>query len=400
MNSTARLFFGFLRVLARVLIVVALFSGYNKTLGAEPNVVSVAGGAYHSLFVLSDGSLWAMGKNTDGELGDGTTTSRITPVKILSSHVKAVAAGKNFSLFLKDDGSVWGMGANDLGQLGNGVTSKPSTSPAQIVVRGVTAIAASFDFSMFLFTDGSVWAVRKNDQGQLGDGTKIDRIKPVKTTIYDVQAIAVGWKFSLFLRKDGTVWASGENNCGEFGDGTQNDNPVPHLVVGGNDSKVGGKITGISAGMQFSLLLSEKNLPWGMGNDAYFQLGLHASTDDKLFGPIQLTPDQLFSGKFKAVAAGSNFSLFLSANGDLWVVGNNEFGQMGDGSKTEHERPVKVVAGEVRMIWAGRGNSFFAKNDGTLWAMGADDFGQLGDGSIDNKTIPVQIYPPAGSKKQ
>src|SRR5215831_13928168 len=126
--------------------------------------------ARHSMFLKSDGSLWAMGWNIFGGLGDGTTTNAIRPEQIVASNVTAVAVGGSHSLFLKSDGSLWAMGYNGAGQLGDG-TFNSTNRPKQIVSNNVTAIAAGAGHSLFLKSDGSLWAMGENDYGQLGDGT-------------------------------------------------------------------------------------------------------------------------------------------------------------------------------------------------------------------------------------
>ncbi|MDA1048132.1 MAG: hypothetical protein O3A82_14535, partial [Verrucomicrobia bacterium] len=100
---------------------------------------SYANFADHSLFLKSDGSLHAMGRNTFGQLGDGTTTNRNTPVQVVSSGVTQIAAGQDHSLFLKSDGSLHAMGGNAYGRLGDGTTTN-RTSPVQVVSSGVTQI--------------------------------------------------------------------------------------------------------------------------------------------------------------------------------------------------------------------------------------------------------------------
>jgi alpha-tubulin suppressor-like RCC1 family protein len=109
----------------------------------------------------TSGRLWAMGNNSAGELGDGTTTSHACPVPVLSEGVQAVAAGNDFSLILKADGSLWAMGDNSYGELGDGTTTQRN-SPKQILPGGVQAIAAGNDFSLILKTDGSLWAMGGN----------------------------------------------------------------------------------------------------------------------------------------------------------------------------------------------------------------------------------------------
>jgi alpha-tubulin suppressor-like RCC1 family protein len=97
------------------------------TSGAQP-VTQIAAGCYHGRFLKSDGSLWAMGANYFGELGDGTYNTTNQPEQIVASNVMAIAAGGFHSLFLKSDGSLWAMGANYFGELGDPAVSEFVTS--------------------------------------------------------------------------------------------------------------------------------------------------------------------------------------------------------------------------------------------------------------------------------
>src|SRR5208282_6674028 len=144
----------------------------NVTAIAAGSVISVTGLSTfgHSLFLKCDGSLWAMGDNGAGELGDGTYNTTNRPEQIVASNVTAIAAGYKHSLFLKSDGSLWAMGYNGDGELGDG-TYNQTNRPEQIVATNVTAIAAGSDHSLFLQSDGSLWAMGDNSYGQLGDGT-------------------------------------------------------------------------------------------------------------------------------------------------------------------------------------------------------------------------------------
>ena len=101
---------------------------------------AVSAGGNHSLFIKQDGSLWAMGINSSGQLGDGTNGNKSTPVQIESSGVTHVSAGVTHSLYVKN-GSLFAMGDNQYGQLGDGTTDNNST-PQQIVSSGVTGVAA------------------------------------------------------------------------------------------------------------------------------------------------------------------------------------------------------------------------------------------------------------------
>ncbi|HZH74392.1 MAG TPA: PKD domain-containing protein [Archangium sp.] len=139
-------------------------------------VVKVAAGIYHTLALKQDGSLWAWGSNYHSQLGDGSTTSRPTPVQVLTG-VSSIAAGGYHTLALKQDGSLWAWGDSTYGQLGDGSTTQ-RTTPVQ-VLTGVSSVAANHH-TLALKQDGSLWAWGNNSHGQLGDGSTTQRTTPIR----------------------------------------------------------------------------------------------------------------------------------------------------------------------------------------------------------------------------
>ena len=255
------------------------------TSGAQP-VTKIAAGGGHSLFLKSDGSLWAMGYNYDGQLGDGTYNTTNLPEQIVASGVTAIAAGGFHSLLLKSDGSLWAMGNNYFGQLGDGTTDSGNyytNLPEQIVASGVTAIAGGGFHSLLLKSDDSLWAMGDNEYGQLGDGTYNIINLPERIAASNVTAIAAGGDHNLFLKSDGSLWAMGDNEYGQLGDGTYNTTNQPEQIVASNVT---------------------------------------------------------------AIAAGSDHSLFLKSDGSLWAMGYNQFGVLGDGTYNYSTNlPEQIVAG-------------------------------------------------------
>ena len=195
----------------------------EEIVAGEVAVVASNGKSYYNLFIKEDGSLWAFGDNTFGQLGDGTTISRDEPIQIVSSNVVLASVVGPFqngsSFFIKTDGSLWAMGKNQQGQLGDG-TSQDKHSPVKIVDDGVIAVSAGSGHTMFLKSDGSVWAMGHNVYGKLGNGTAQSSNTPVKVVDGGVIALAAGQNHSQIVKSDGSLWSVGRNQYGQLGDGT------------------------------------------------------------------------------------------------------------------------------------------------------------------------------------
>jgi alpha-tubulin suppressor-like RCC1 family protein len=357
-------------------------------------VAKVAAGSDHSLFLKSDGSLWAMGNNNFGQLGDGTADNdnynTNFPEQIVASNVTAIAAGGYHSLFLKSDGSLWAMGNNNFGQLGDGTTDNDNYNtnfPEQIVASNVTAIAAGVFHSLFLKSDGSLWAMGNNNFGQLGDGTtdngNYNTNLPEQIVASNVTAIAAGRFHSLFLKSDGSLWAMGYNASGQLGDGTYNQTNRPKQIVASN-------ITAIAAGWTHSLFLKSDGSLWAMGYNGYGQLGDGTTDNDNYQTNL---PEEIVATNVTAIAAGYDHSLFLKSDGSLWAMGDNDDGELGDGTYNQATLPEQIVATNVTAIAGGSDHSLFLKSDGSLWAMGDNEWGQLGDGTYNTTNWPEQILP-------
>ena len=129
-------------------------------------------GEVHSLFLKRDGSLWAMGYNADGELGNGTYITNAPygtnqPQLVVASGVTAIAAGDLHSLFLKSDGSLWAFGGNSTGQLGDGTTTS-TNRPEQIL----PFLSGNDQLTVQLLSSGNV---RLSFAGIAGTNYALDR---------------------------------------------------------------------------------------------------------------------------------------------------------------------------------------------------------------------------------
>jgi len=196
-------------------------------------VAAIAGGCDHTIALKADGTVWAWGYNWAGQLGDGTTTYRSSPVPVFGlADVAGIAGGYHHTIALKADGTVWAWGYNNLGQLGDETTTDNS-SPVQVFgLAGAAAIAGGAYHTIALKADSTVWTWGGNRYGQLGNETTTDNSSPVQVFgLADVAAIAGGSSHTIALKADGTVWGWGRNDDGQLGDGTTTENSSPVQVV-------------------------------------------------------------------------------------------------------------------------------------------------------------------------
>jgi alpha-tubulin suppressor-like RCC1 family protein len=204
------------------------------TVSGLPAVTSVATGVYASFAVTASGTAYGWGANFEGELGDGTTVQRTVPTQItaLGSSVQAISGGQNHTLALLTDGTVRAWGRNSNGQLGNGTTTASLTPQIVSGLTSVAQVSAGWVHSLARRTDGSVWSWGLNGSGQLGDGTTSDRTTPVSASgLAGAVTIAGGGGHSFALRSDGTAWGWGSNTWGQLGDGTTLNRTRPASTV-------------------------------------------------------------------------------------------------------------------------------------------------------------------------
>ncbi len=353
--------------------------------------VDLEAGYGHSVSVHADGTVWAWGMNTMGQLADGTTTNRNAPVRAGSlTNVVAVAAGIFHTAALRQDGTVWTWGGNTDGQLGDGTTTPRSVPAAVSGLTGIVALASGANFTLALENDGTVWSWGDNSVGQLGDGTTVDRPTAVRVTgLSEVASIGAGYLHAAAIKSDGSVWTWGSNVMGQLGNGGQTNRSVAGVVPG-----LAGAVR-VSGGGYFTLALLQDGTVRAWGHNYHGQLG--DGTDTTRTTPV---PVAQLSG-VTSVAAGAAFSLAVRSDGTVWSWGQNVAGQLGDGTTTNRSTPAQVAGlSGVTSVAAGEDHSLARKSNGQIFGWGSNAYGQVGSGPSPQRT-PVFVSdqsttPPLG----
>ncbi|MEV5571818.1 Ig-like domain repeat protein [Spirillospora sp. NPDC052269] len=342
----------------------------------------------------------ATGDNWYGQLGDGSGIgSQTTPVPVALPEgvsLTQIAAGHSHSLGLTSDGRVLAWGNNSNGQLGDDSTTTRRT-PVWVHLPGgvtITQISAGSFQSMALTSDGRVLAWGQNNLGQLGDGTTITRPAPVLVALpldVTITQISSGSQHNLGLTSDGRVLSWGWNSSGQLGDGTttQRLTPVPVALPPGVT------IDQIDSGYYHNLALTSDGHVLGWGDNYYGAVGDGSTTQRNSPVPVALPPGVTIT----QVSAGYYQSLALASNGQVLAWGYNEFGQLGDGTTTERLTPVPVALPggvTVTQISAGWGHSLALTSHGRVLGWGGNDDGALGDGTTVNRYTPVFMEAPPG----
>jgi alpha-tubulin suppressor-like RCC1 family protein len=352
-------------------------------IGTDQDWVSMGCSGNQSFAIKANGTLWAWGDNSFGQLGTGASSQ--VPVQVgTANNWISVAAGSDFTMALRSDGSLWTWGADDAGQLGN-ATAGPVSVPTQIT-PGVqwSTIEAGLQYAMAIRSDGSLWTWGSNNRGQLGIGSLSSANQPIQvSSTLPWIGISCGQdgattnnQHSLGLKADGTAYSWGDNTGGQLGIGLFSPTPqtVPAAIASLNN------IVAVECGWGVSYLRNVSGRVYASGYDSTGSIG-NAAVNQSLNSPgaVSIVPIG-----WSSFSSGENFTVAIKSNGTLWFWGSNSNGQLG---VPFINTPFVATATQIgndttwKAVSAGKNHLLAINGSGQLYAWGANASGQIGNGT-------------------
>jgi alpha-tubulin suppressor-like RCC1 family protein len=381
-----------------------------KTLSSRA-VAMVASGLFHTCALLSSGLVRCWGQNSDGQLGDGTTETRLTPVAVKGlENVTAIAARKSHTCALLANGTVRCWGKNSYGQLGDGTTNP---SPAPVAVSGVTkavAIAVGDEHSCAVLGSGSGYCWGRNDQGQLGNGTTSTQPQTTPVQIVlpsapeNLRLITAGAQHTCALRADSTVVCSGSNEFAQVGNNTGpgGNVPAPATVLADLAGTPPMPLTGVvavAAGAHHTctLLGNGEGRCWGRNDLAQLANNSTEGAPSKVAISVGSRQMVLLESAV-GLAAGEHHTCAVLAGGSVSCWGYNASRQLGDRTTQNQSQPVTVLnLVNAIGVAAGASHTCGLRADGTARCWGDNTYGQLGNGTTTARAIPAQVLGLTGA---
>jgi len=377
--------------------------GVSGLAGGLPAGLSrMATGYDHTCALTSGGGVKCWGYNYQGQLGDGTTTSRATAVDVpgLNSGVASISAGSFHTCALTTGGGVKCWGYNFFGQLGLGaVTQSNTVVDVPGLSSGVASISAGGYHTCALMVGGGVKCWGQGLYGQLGDGAGAQSATPVDVSglASGVASISAGGIHTCAVTLAGAVKCWGYNAWGEIGDGTSGTDRFTPVAVSG----MGSGVAGVAAGSYHTCAVTVSGGVKCWGANFYGQLGDGSTTSWATGVDVSGLANDVAS-----LSAGDHHTCALTTSGGLRCWGRNLDGQLGDGAASDRvtATAVRGLASGVTRVAAGGNHTCALMTGGGVNCWGRNLSGQLGDGTTTSRITPavgrsgqsIVFTPPAG----
>ena len=337
-----------------------------------------------SVTVISPPRLWTWGKDDLGELGlntSGYLGRKSSPSQVSGTNWSLVSAGTDHTIATKTDGTLWAWGRNSEGQLGlnDGINR---SSPVQIgTATNWNLVSAGYYVTVVTKTDGTLWSWGYNYYGQLGLTNILNRSSPTQVgSATTWSRVSTCVNSTVVTKTDGTLWTWGSNFRGQLG--------TNNTFYRSSPTQIGAGTTWNQVGSGRESLMATKTdgTLWTWGRNSEGTLGLNNTAN-------RSSPTQVGTGtNWSRIDIGFNSTIATKTDGTLWSWGSNTYGELGLGDFVNRSSPTQVgSATNWNLVSAGTEFSIATKTDGTLWTWGYNFQGTLGIGNVGNKSNPTQV---------
>lgn len=361
----------------------------------------------------SDGTVWTIGNNSNGQLGNGTNDNSNIPVQVkidedtnLSNIIK-ISVGTDHVLALSKDGKVYAWGLNTYGQLGQNNTT--STNYAKVVFGGdgasylsnIVDISAGAYGSIALEKNGNVYVWGNGTYGEMGNKTTTSSNLPIKTTVEHGIQVSIGGGDVGVLTSEGVVWSWGRNTHGQHGINCSTNTTYP--------MKTALNVTELSKGGYHTTVKKIDGTVYSVGCNSYGRIATTSTGNTTKYAKTTLPSTVTETNKVKYIKAGIINTTIQLTDGTVWETGFNLQGELGNGSKTTATSFVQGLTKDGAMenvLVVGRNtgnisgttttgyglNTAVITENGDIYTTGDNSYGQIGD----NTTTSVSYYTRMG----
>lgn len=358
---------------------------------------NIAVGEKHTIAIKSDGSVSTWGQGSWGALGFGTTSNVLTPTQLGTLlDWNSIFVGSYNTFIIKTNGTLWATGSNESGELGTGTLNNTNLLTQIGSSNNWSNISSNRAHTLGVRANGTLWAWGSNYNSKLGDGTNQNRLTPTQIgSATNWEKVSTGKHQSLGLKSDGTIWGWGLNISGALGLGISGTYNTPTQIGTDNDW------VDITSGPGSIHTLALKNNgklyvfggTWSGGSGC---LGLGPNINVANF-PVQIGNDTYW----QSISVGFNTSFAIKTDGTLWGWGQNDKGQLGDGTNVDKNIPTQIGTDtDWAVVAAGQFHTAALKTNGNLYTWGDNTYGQLGSGNYTSSNVPNAINPCVLSNEQ
>lgn len=390
----------------------------DSSLEAGDYVIAMDLGGNHTAALSANGTFWTWGDNERGQLGDGTTVSKLNPVDVTEGFdlqtgetLTAFAVGDKFSLALSSEGKIFSWGWNYQGRLGDG-TAPSRSVPTDItpqfslhIDETIVAIAAGDFYAGAITSEGRAFTWGENGMGQLGDGTIELKKTPTDITsqfgLEEGEILAnlyLGYYHSGAITSEGRVFVWGGNAFGQLGDGSNFNRHLPVDITSQFGLETEEQVESLFLGEHHSMALTSAGRVFAWGSNADGQLGDGTSVDHWTPQDITSELDLLESETLTSAAIGFNNCMVMTSQKRVFIWGDNLWGQIGNGTTVDQNVPLDItsrfeLSGSETLcgIFLHETHSVLLTSGGRIYGWGDNDEGQFGDGTTQSRNQPGEL---------